>query len=201
MLGLSLKTLEWSIIALVLTLIGTKSFEKMYYETTEQLTEQQARRDYDKAMDLLDKIDLDRSLDISEEIYRIVAIDVEKNRLYRDLNQQLLEVESTDALEQLTMEYLKSYIVKYTQALRKEDISFVEGEILYKSEVLDLDVDAVYVLGSLLESFENIPQTEEEKKEWMDFVIKQILATELYEPVGTTKKLALSPKKSERENL
>lgn len=193
----SMKTLEWSLIALGITLVGKHSFQKSYDDTIKILEEQQVIKEYHRVLEKLNEIDQTSNEKLSDQIYRIMSIEVEKYALFRELNEELNQVENNEELEILVDSYLKRYIGKIMK-LEEENIIFYENCVYYNQQELELDLEAQQVIGSLLDCISEV----EDGNKWKEVVIKKVIVTELYEKEASSgRELSLKLRKSERESL
>jgi len=197
-----IKLATFSAVALMLGGVAKASYEKGYAFSSAITQDNTASRNYKKYMELLEDISLSKEKNLSKEIYGVTSINVGSSEFYTDANETLKNIETKEELESFAYAYLREYVTQNNDSLNEGNVSFEGKGIYYNSEMMDLDADAIYVIGSILESLQSIPSglTAEEEKEWVKSVVKQIIASELYQvEENNSKKLELKP--CERETI
>ncbi len=199
--GITAHTIKWELIILGILLIGKKSFDTTYEQTEERIEMEHAKKDYQEFLDKLENLSFEEG-NLSKRIYQKTGILVEEDAFYQKVNEELVLLKTKEEVEEFVCSYLPEYISRKSKEMKKERFTFYSNAIYYEDEKLKLDADSLEVLGAILESLVESKKdmSEEEEDEWMRNMLKQLVASELYEvDTCSSKKLVLSPNTRELE--
>lgn len=175
--------------AIALGILGKKSYETGLEISNSIFSKSRAEKDYEEWVELIDDLTISSSRDLSRRIFNEVYINVGEDALYNEFNQQLMAVTSKEELGSIVEEYLQVYITRENKDLEEDKVTFdKKGNIYYNGQRLELDADAVCVLGNVFEDLNGSASFED--------TVKSVIITELYKTEKSDgKQLVLEPLK------
>ncbi len=187
---------EILVIVLAFYIAGKYAFNKGFAPANDYFSKKNAEETLDRFMEELEEIPTVGNTNITRNLH-VFSKDYVATEFYEKMNRDIARVENQKDLKDFLATYIPEYMASGNDHLEKENISIVDGDICYDGNFVELDADAKEVLGSLALTYESIPVdlSKDEEQEWMDQVLRKVMASELYEiEESTSKKLVLEPK-------
>lgn len=189
-----------------IVIVGYLTYNVVYENVNYTIANKNARDTYSERTVKFDGVSLDK--DLSKYVFNKTGVNVGKDSYFEEVNQKINENLSLEELEEIATSYIRGYFEHNNSMLDDENIGLLvggeKGSITYNGREIGLDPDAEAVFGDLIKTIGDIKfgTSDLEEEELKEKLVKQILASELYEVVTINEKqLTLRPAKCPNDDF